>query len=64
MNRRTLAALAIILVLCGATAVAGGRRLGEVTRPESGAIYDPQVLTPASVEPTELHPQIVRPYAD
>jgi hypothetical protein len=64
MNRRTLVALALILVLCGVTAVAGGRRLGQAPRAEIRLEAGAPDITPASATPRKWPDPVAHAIAD
>ncbi len=64
MNRRSLAVLAVIVVLSGVAALAGGRRLGPVIRPDSPAALPAAAVTPAADLAPVPPPQAVRAAAE
>jgi hypothetical protein len=58
MNRRTLLTVVLLLVLSGVAALAGGRRLGEVARPQDPVILDAAAVQPAADGAPVASPQI------
>jgi hypothetical protein len=64
MNHRSVIALAVILVLSGVAAFAGGRRLGDVVRPDRPATLDVAAVQPAADMPPHLEQPSARAVAE